>query len=146
MAFSLMLASCGQSEKDYEDEQAKKYIESLSSDANARREAEAEAESKAMKEAENSVSNDVETSSTSSSNNWDQVIAEYESFIDSYISAMKKVKAGDMSLMTEYPALMEKAESLGEKLKENEGQLTKEQMKRYIKLQTKLSNAAVDLL
>lgn len=146
MAFSLALAGCGQSEKDYEDEQAKKYIESLSSDANARREAEAEAESKAMKEAENSASNDVETSSTSSSNNWDQVIAEYESFIDSYISAIKKVKAGDMSLMAEYPALMEKAESLGEKLKENEGQLTKEQMKRYIKLQTKLANAAVDLM
>lgn len=145
MAFSLMLASCGQSEKDYEDEQAKKYIESLSSDANARREAEAEAEAKAMKEAENSASNDVETSSTSN-NNYDAMLTSYEDYIDSYIGAMKKVKAGDMSLMAEYPALLEKAQDLDEKLKATEGELNKEQMKRYIKLQTKLSNAMVDLM
>lgn len=77
--------------------------------------------------------------------NWDTTIDEYESFIDDYIDAMKKMKDGDMSVASDLISMQEQAESLSEKLKNAEKDLTKEQMKRFIKLQTKISNAVVDM-
>ncbi|RQO32562.1 hypothetical protein DBR32_02910 [Taibaiella sp. KBW10] len=91
--------------------------------------------------------NDVEPQTvTASSSNNEELLRSYEEFIDGYISALKKVKAGDVSVMNEYPKLMEKAQAIDNKIKANEGELTKDQLKRYIKLQTKMSNAMVDMM
>lgn len=86
------------------------------------------------------------TTSSSAASNTEELLQSYEAFIDDYINALKKVKAGDMSFMTEYPKLMEKAQAIDSKIKENQAELTKDQMKRYIKLQTKMSNAMVDMM
>lgn len=83
---------------------------------------------------------------TPSVNNWDSVIDEYEAFMDDYIAAMEKAKNGDTSAALEYQELMEKAESLESKLKNAESELTPAQMQRFMQLQTKISNAAVQMM
>lgn len=141
MALFLTFASC-KSDSNAKESSKESYYDSLSKKLDERLE-------KRLKERTEEAINRANGSESivqPSVNNWDEVISEYESFIDDYIKTMKKVKAGDYSVMSEYQSLMQKAESAGKKLQQNEGQLTKEQMKRYINLQTKLSNAAVEMM
>jgi len=85
------------------------------------------------------------TSSKSSSEDWDAILKDYESFIDKYISLMKKAQKGDMNALTEYAEYMEKANDLGEKLGNADDDLTPAQAAKFIKLQAKLANAAASL-
>lgn len=78
-----------------------------------------------------------------SSNNWDSTLDEYEKYIDNYIKLYKKAQNGDTSALTEYASLLEKAQSLSEKLSNAQGDLTPTQASRFIKLQQKLANAAM---
>ncbi|WP_052180796.1 DUF6591 domain-containing protein [Alistipes sp. ZOR0009] len=86
------------------------------------------------------------TAETASSENWDDVLNSYEEYIDQYIKLMKKANAGDMSAVSEYPAMMDKANELGEKLQNASTTLTTEQMSRFTELQTKLTNAATEMM
>lgn len=86
------------------------------------------------------------TAETASSENWDDVLNSYEEYIDQYIKLMKKANAGDMSAVSEYPAMMDKANELGEKLQNASTTLTTEQMSRFTKLQAKLTNAATEMM
>ncbi|WP_320052640.1 DUF6591 domain-containing protein [uncultured Acetobacteroides sp.] len=86
------------------------------------------------------------TTETASSENWDDVLNSYEEYIDQYIKLMKKANTGDMSAVSEYPAMMDKANELGEKLQNASTTLTSEQMSRFAKLQTKLTNAATEMM
>jgi len=101
-------------------------------------------------------SSDVETESASSyddddsdisnsSEDWDAILNSYEQFINKYISLLKKAQNGDMSAMTEYTEYMEKATDLAEKLENADDELTPAQAAKFVKLQTKLANAAVNL-
>ena len=89
------------------------------------------------------------TSSSSSSNSdWDEVLVEYEEFIDNYITLLKKATSnpGDMTIIAEYTTYMQQAEKLGRKLSGAGSDLTSSQMRKFTKLQTKLMNAAMDLM
>ncbi len=82
-----------------------------------------------------------ETSTATSQNDWDAVLDEYEEYIDKYLKLYKKAQAGDVSAATEYASLLEKAQSLSEKLSNASGDLTPAQASRFAKLQQKIANA-----
>ena len=84
-------------------------------------------------------------SSTNTSNEWDTILKDYEKFIDQYIVLYKKAAKGDMSAMSEYPGIMNKANNLGNKLANAKGNLTSSQLSKYTKLQEKLVKAASSL-
>lgn len=91
-------------------------------------------------------SNVTTTSSTSKSgNDWDSVLDDYEKYFDQYVKLLKKAKNGDVSALTEYAKMLEKAQSIGNKLEHAKGDLTANQSARFLKIQQKLLNAASDL-
>ena len=97
------------------------------------------------KEEEDEDENDEVIVSTSSTN-WDEVLDDYEEYVDKYISLMKKASNGDLSAMTEYVTFMEKAEKLSDKLDKAESEMTSAQLKRYVEITQKMTNAAIDMI
>lgn len=89
-------------------------------------------------EAEVDESNVKSTSST----NWDKVLDEYESYVNQYIALMKKAKNGDMSAVSEYPQMLEKAQRVAEKLEDADDAMTAAQMARYTQITNKMAQAA----
>ena len=94
-------------------------------------------------EGSTSTSN-VSEEKTSSSNDWDSILDDYETYIDKYIKLYKKAKNGDMDALTEYPALLDKAQSLADKLSKAQSDFKPAQASRFLKLQQKLANAALE--
>jgi len=104
----------------------------------------------------NSSSASSSTSSTSSdenvtstkkvgSENWNSILDSYEKYINQYIALLKKANAGDASALTEYATMMEKATEFADKLENASDDLSAAQSARFLKLQTKLTNAAAGL-
>ncbi len=83
-------------------------------------------------------------STKKSGNDWDSILDDYEKYYDQYIKLMKKAKNGDVSAMTEYVTMLEKAQSIGERLSNAQGDLTAAQSARFLKIQQKLVNAAAE--
>lgn len=81
---------------------------------------------------------------TNTSNDWDSVLDDYEEYIDKYVKLYKKAKNGDTSALTEYPALLEKAQSLADKLSKAQSDFKPAQASRFLKLQQKLANVALE--
>lgn len=107
-------------------------------------EAKTEDDSSTGTDYEASVDTDYETEESSdSTSDWDEVLDEYEEYIDNYVKLMKKAKNGDMSALTECADLMENAESLGNKLDNAKGSMSSAQLQRYMKLHGKLATAAM---
>ncbi|MBW3020949.1 hypothetical protein KY334_06645 [Candidatus Woesearchaeota archaeon] len=77
-----------------------------------------------------------------SSTNFNELLTSYESYIDQYIRLFKKARNNDLSALSEYPSMMEKANDLQQKIEAVKGQLTQDQLNKFIKLQQKLMNAA----
>ncbi len=96
---------------------------------------EASSSTEASTEASTSVS------SSSSGENWDEILDEYEAYVDKLASIYKKIKAGDMSAYSEYAGLMSSAESLSSKLSEAKGTMTSSQWSRYNKILRKMTSA-----
>ncbi len=92
-------------------------------------------------EYDSDISTSSSPSNTSGSSNWDKVLDEYENYIDQYIALYKKAQNGDISAMSDYAKMLEKAESYTEKLSQAEGSMSASQMSRYVKLTGKLSSA-----
>ncbi len=84
----------------------------------------------------------ISSPSKSSSKNWDKVLADYESYTDKYIQLLKKANSGDMSAMTEYVSMLEKAQALQESLEDADDEMTPAQLQKFMKIQQKLLNAA----
>ncbi|MEG2573943.1 MAG: hypothetical protein RSA44_04690, partial [Bacteroides sp.] len=91
-----------------------------------------------------------DSSSESSSENvsenvsdWDEVLNEYEEYVDSYVKLLKQAKNGDVSAITESANLMKSAESLGSKLENAKDNMSAAQVKKYMKLQEKMLSAAI---
>ena len=74
---------------------------------------------------------------------WDKVLDDYENYVVEYAKFYKKAISGDMSAMSKYPALMEKATNLSKSLEgaQNSNDLSQKQMNRFIKIQTKFMEA-----
>ena len=73
---------------------------------------------------------------------WDALLNSYEQYVDKYISYMNKAAKGDMSALSEYPALMEKAQELSDRMVEAQGEMSSSQWNRYVKITTKMTEAA----
>jgi len=87
----------------------------------------------------------ISSPSKSSSKNWDKVLSDYEAYTDKYIKLLKKANAGDMSALTEYVEMLEKAQEFQESLEKASDDMSTAQMQRFMKIQTKLMNAASEL-
>lgn len=83
---------------------------------------------------------------STSSTNWDEVLDDFEEYVDKYISLVKKASSGDLSAMTEYVRFLEKAEDLADQLDDAEDEMTSAQLKRYMKIAQKMTDAAIDML
>lgn len=96
------------------------------------------------------LKSDVKTQTTfstsdSGGSNWDKILDDYEEFVNKYIKLAKKAQNGDMSAITEYAKILEKAQSLSEKLEKAKSDLTVKQANRYAKISLKMLEAAGDL-
>lgn len=85
------------------------------------------------------------TAPTQGTDNWDRMLDSYERYVDQYISYLKKIQEGDISVMTEYGELLEKTTDLSEKMDDARGELSSAQMKRYLDITNKFSKGIVDL-
>ena len=73
---------------------------------------------------------------------WDELLDDYEEYINNYIACMKKAQKGDLSAMTEMVELLEDAQSVTDKISNISGSLTSAQYARYTKLTQELVNSA----
>ncbi|MBR1467748.1 MAG: hypothetical protein IJ606_03855 [Bacteroidaceae bacterium] len=95
---------------------------------------------------DDSSDDDSDTASSSSgSQDWDALLNSYEQYVDKYISYMKKAAKGDMSALSEYPALMEKAQEFSEKMENAQGDMSASQWARYMKITNKMTQAAANM-
>ena len=85
-----------------------------------------------------------ETSSTESED-WDELLESYEEYVDKYISYLKKASSGDMNALSEYPALLEKAQEFSDKMKNAQSNMSASQWSRYIKITNKMTKAAQEM-
>lgn len=76
-----------------------------------------------------------------SGENWDKVLDEYEKYVDQYVKTYKKAMSGDTKAASEYLELAKKAEKLSAKLEKAEKEMTAAQLKRYMKITEKMTNA-----
>ena len=83
--------------------------------------------------------------SNESSGDFDDLLDSFESFCNDYISLLRKASNGDMTALSEYPAVMKNAQDLSEKLEQAQGSATAEQWDRFLKIQRKFLNAASDM-
>lgn len=86
-----------------------------------------------------------ESSTISQDDDWDEILDEYESYVNNYISYVKKAANGDISALADMAEMLESAESFGDKLDNASSDLSSSQMSRYIKITSKLASAAADM-
>lgn len=91
---------------------------------------------------ESSSSYDNSSSDAGGSSNFDEMMRSYEEYINQYVVLIKKAKNNDMSALSEYPAMLQKANDLNQQLSRMQGQMTQAQATKFIKLQSKLTQAA----
>lgn len=85
------------------------------------------------------------SSSDSNSEDWDEYLDSYEKYVDRYISLIKKAQSGDMSALAQYPALLESAQELCDKLNNAKDDMSASQLSRYTKITNKLTKAAANM-
>lgn len=85
------------------------------------------------------------STSSSSTEDWDAILNDYEEYVNQYIKLMKAAQKGDASAMSEYPAMLEKANSLNSKLTSGQGTMSSAQASRLLKIQNKLASAAAGM-
>jgi hypothetical protein len=83
--------------------------------------------------------------SSSDSEDWDELLESYEGYVDQYISLMKKASNGDIDALSEYPALLEKAQKFTDKMKNAEEQMSASQWAKYNEITQKMLKAAQEM-
>ena len=133
--FAVAIVSCGGKKNSSEENSSLDSVEPVStsdvSDLNVSDDSEDE--------------NETSLSSSSDSEDFDAVLESYEEYVDQYIVLMKKAAKGDMSAMSEYPTLMEKAQELGEKMENAKGDMSASQLAKYQKITMKMAEAAQNM-
>lgn len=76
---------------------------------------------------------------------WDALLKSYDAYVTKYITFLKKAAQGDMSALSEYPALMQKAQELSEKLSQAQGDMSASQWKRYQEITNKMVKAISEM-
>lgn len=92
-----------------------------------------------------SISSD-EQESHNSSSEWDEILDEFEKYVDKYISCVKKSSDGDLSALSDAVELLESVDKLSDKLENASSELTLSQTARYTKIVTKLTTEAAESL
>lgn len=133
---TMILASCGGSNEVESD------LDSLLDEIEMTDETENET---VIDEDDESESNTEIIDDSSSSDEWDSVLDDYESYVDDYVAIIKKQKENptDMSIMTEYQELMQKGTEWSTKMSEMSSNFGTEQLSRMLEIQEKLSKAAM---
>ena len=92
----------------------------------------------------NSSTSSDESSSKVSDGNFDKALDDYDAYVDEYIKFLKKAKDGDASAMSEYPAMLQKAQNMEQSLTDAQtnNNLSADQLQRMLKIQGKLLGAA----
>lgn len=83
--------------------------------------------------------------SSSDSEDWDALLKAYEEYVDEYISYANKAANGDIDALTEYPALMEKAQEFSKKMQNAQSDMSTSQWARYNKITAKMLKAAQEM-
>lgn len=98
-----------------------------------------------MMELPNNESNTLSSGLDNKNENWDKLLDSYDKYVDQYIKYVKKINDGDMSAMVEYASLLEKTNDLANKMEKAKGQLSSEQLKRYLDINNKFTKGIVDV-
>lgn len=79
---------------------------------------------------------------------YNEMLDDYEGFVDEYIVFYKKALKGDMDALSSYPELLKKAEKFDSKMDRarNNDNLTSKQISRFIEIQKKMMNAALEAM
>lgn len=77
-----------------------------------------------------------------SSRDWDAVLDKYEDYVDEYVATYKRAMDGDLSAMTEYVSLLEKAEELSDELDDASDEMSSAEVNRFVRITNKLSSMA----
>lgn len=88
---------------------------------------------------------DESSSDETASADVEELLDSYESYVDEYISFMKKAVSGDMTAMAKYPELLQKARDFSEKCEAAKGDFTSAQLNRYMEITAKMTEAAKDM-
>lgn len=91
------------------------------------------------------IKDDVTISENNGDKNWEKILTDYESYTNQCIKLLKKANSGDVSAMTEYLEVLQKAQDIQESFLEAEDDITTAQMERFIKIQKKLIDATSDM-
>lgn len=94
---------------------------------------------------EDDSNDDADSSYSSGSEDWDALLDSYEQYVDKYASFAKKAAKGDMNALSEYPALLQKAQNLSKKLQNAKGEMSPSQLERYARISNKLLQAASEM-
>ena len=126
--------------------EAKKYVKNISNPIIALPESQGTRSEQVTSDTEPSDKKEKQTKKKGKSEDWDEVLTSYEEYVDKYISFAKKAAKGDVTALAKYPALLQKAEKLSDKLENAEDEMTSAQMARYSKITMKLAKAAEELV
>lgn len=151
-ALLLGLAACGSKNSNSDVEQSfNESIDSLTEMADSLSKLQGEA-SAAMEASDDAADEPVatedeqeEASESGSSSEFDEYLTSYEEYVDEYIEFLKKAKSGDADALAQYPAMLQKAQALGEKMESLKGDVTPADYARFSKIQAKLLKAAQGL-
>ena len=93
------------------------------------------------------TSNNLEENNNSDieNNETDEALDSYEDYVDQYLKFLKKASNGNASAMSEYLALMQKAIKMQQKIQGMSNDFTTKQMTRMMKIQIKMTNAALEM-
>ncbi len=91
------------------------------------------------------IKDDVTISENNGDKNWEKILTDYESYTNQCIKLLKKANSGDVSAMTEYLEVLQKAQDIQESFLEAEDDITTAQMERFMKIQQKLIDATSDM-
>ena len=79
------------------------------------------------------------------SEDWKQLRDTYDAYVTKYTACVKEMEQGDMNALSEYPALLQKAQELGEKLEDAQGSMSISQWDKYLKITNKLTMALSEI-
>ena len=85
------------------------------------------------------------SSSAKPSRDWDAYLDSYEQYVDKYISLAKKTLEGDVSVLTEYNSLMEKAQELSSEMEKSHGEMSASQWSRYMSILGKMTQGMIGM-
>lgn len=93
----------------------------------------------------NSDNQESTTAASSGSEDWDALLDSYDSYVTQFVSYAKKAANGDVTALSEYPALLEKAQEFSGKMNNAQSQMSASQWTRYVEITNKMTQALAEM-